>query len=286
MGADFWIILTACLVAIINSIFGSFLIMRRMAMIGDAIAHAVLPGIVIAYIVSQSRATLPLIIGAAISGLLVTYLIEFFTKRIRLQSDASIGISYTFFFAVGVILVSIFGESVDLDQECVLYGEIAMVHYDQLVLGGVDVGPRQVWILGTMLALITAMVVWAYNRLVITTFDESYALSLGINVVFWQYYIMGGVSLSTVVSFESVGAVLVIAFLVGPPATAYLITENLKKTIFTSIVFGITASILGFYLARLVDGSIAGAIASVIGIQFALVFVYARLRANKLKISI
>lgn len=255
-------------------------------MIGDAIAHAVLPGIVIAYIVSQSRATLPLIIGAAISGLLVTYLIEFFTKRIRLQSDASIGISYTFFFAVGVILVSIFGESVDLDQECVLYGEIAMVHYDQLVLGGVDVGPRQVWILGTMLALITAMVVWAYNRLVITTFDESYALSLGINVVFWQYYIMGGVSLSTVVSFESVGAVLVIAFLVGPPATAYLITENLKKTIFTSIVFGITASILGFYLARLVDGSIAGAIASVIGIQFALVFVYARLRANKLKISI
>ena len=207
--------------------------MRKMAMIGDAIAHAVLPGIVIAYFVSQSRAGLPVILGAAASGLLVTYLIEFFTKKIRLQSDASIGISYTFFFAIGVILVSLFGESVDLDQECVLYGEIAMVQYDQLVLGGLEWGPRQVWILGTVLAIITVMVVWAYNRLVITTFDESYALSLDINVAFWQYYIMGGVSLSTVVSFESVGAVLVIAFLVGPPATAYLITENLKKTIFT-----------------------------------------------------
>ena len=102
---------------------------------------------------------------------------------------------------------------------------------------------KPAWILGTVLAIITLMVVWAYNRLVITTFDESYAISLGINVAFWQYYIMGGVSLSTVVSFESVGAVLVIAFLVGPPATAYLITENLKKTIFASIFFGITASI-------------------------------------------
>lgn len=286
MSADFWIILTACLVAIINSIFGSFLIMRKMAMIGDAIAHAVLPGIVIAYFLSESRATLPLIIGAAISGLLVTFVIEFFTKKIKLQSDASIGISYTFFFAIGVILVSLYGKSVDLDQECVLYGEIAMVHYDQLKMGGIEVGPRQVWILSTVLLLIVGMVVWAYNRLVVTTFDENYALSLGINIAFWQYYIMGGVSLSTVVSFESVGAVLVIAFLVGPPATAYLITNSLRKTIFTSIIFGITASISGFYLASLMDGSIAGAIASMIGVQFGLVFLFTRLKANKVKFSV
>ena len=145
-------------------------------MVGDAIAHAVLPGIVIAYFLSGSRATLPLIIGAAISGLLVTFVIEFFTKRIKLQSDAAIGISYTFFFAVGVILVSLYGESVDLDQECVLYGEIAMVQYDQLMLGGQEIGPRQVWILSTVLAIIVAMVIWAYNRLVVTTFDENYAL--------------------------------------------------------------------------------------------------------------
>jgi manganese/zinc/iron transport system permease protein len=286
MPADFWIILTACLVAIINSIFGSILIMRKMAMIGDAIAHAVLPGIVIAYFLSQSRATLPLIIGAAISGLLVTFIIEFFTKKIKLQSDAAIGISYTFFFAVGIILISMFGESVDLDQECVLYGEIAMVHYDQLIFAGMELGPRQVWILGSILVLIIVMVTTTYNRLVVTTFDESYALSLGINVAFWQYYIMGGVSLSTVVSFESVGAVLVIAFLVGPPATAYLITEKLKNTIFTSIIFGITASISGFYVASWLDGSIAGAIASMIGVQFALVFLYTRLIANKVKFSV
>jgi manganese/zinc/iron transport system permease protein len=97
---------------------------------------------------------------------------------------------------------------------------------------------------------------------------------------------MGGVSLSTVVSFESVGAVLVIAFLVGPPATAYLITDNLKKTIYTSILFGISAAISGFYLASLLDGSIAGAIASMIGVQFGLVFLYTRIKANKVKFSV
>lgn len=275
---DFWIILTASLVAINAAILGCFLIMRKMAMIGDAISHAVLPGIVIAYFITQSRASLPILMGAAASGMLVTLLIQFFNKKVRLQNDASIGISYTFLFAIGIILISFFGTDVDLDQECVLYGEIAYVPLDLSFIGDYSIGPRQVWILFTSLIIIVTGVLFGYRKLVLTTFDESFAAALGINVAFWQYYLMAGVSLTTVVSFESVGAVLVIAFISGPPATAYLLTESFSKMIWLSIALGISASIIGYFAAVFLNGSIAGAIASVIGLQFALVFSINRLR--------
>lgn len=246
-------------------------------MIGDAISHAVLPGIVLAYLLTNSRASFPMLVGAAASGMLVTYFIQFFNKRVRLQQDASIGISYTFLFAVGIILISLFSNDVDLDQECVLYGEIAYVPLDKLYLGGIYLGPRQVWILGSTLVLILGGVLAGYRKLVLTTFDESFAAAMGINVVFWQYYLMAGVSLTTVVSFESVGAVLVIAFIAGPPATAFLITKQFKSMLFLSVAFGISASIIGYFTAYWLQGSIAGAITTIIGLQFTMVFIYTRL---------
>ncbi|MCB9241018.1 MAG: metal ABC transporter permease [Flavobacteriales bacterium] len=269
---DIWIIITASLVAANAAILGSFLIMRRMAMVGDAISHAVLPGIVIAYFLTNSRASFPMLMGAAASGMIVTTFIQFFNKKVKLQNDASIGISYTFLFAVGIILISFFGSNVDLDQECVLYGEIAYVPIDTLFIGELNIGPRQFWILLTTLIIIVSAVIMAYRKLVLTTFDEAFASAIGINVVFWQYYLMAGVSLTTVVSFESVGAVLVIAFIAGPPATAYLLTHSFKRMIYLSILIGIVCSIIGYYTAVWLNGSIAGAISSVIGLVFAIVF--------------
>ncbi|MFT5512261.1 MAG: manganese/zinc/iron transport system permease protein [Bacteroidia bacterium] len=271
---DFWIILTASLVATSTAILGCFLIMRKMAMIGDAISHAVLPGIVIAYYITNSRASFPILIGAAASGMVVTYLIQFFNQKVKLQQDASIGISYTFLFAIGIILISLFSGDVDLDQDCVLYGEIAYVPLDTLTIGDANIGPRQVWILGGTLILITISVVLAYRKLVLTTFDPAFASAMGISVVLWQYYLMAAVSLTTVVSFESVGAVLVIAFLSGPAATAFLLTKDFKRMILLSIGFGISASFIGYYTAEWLEGSIAGAIASIIGLQFAIAFIY------------
>ncbi len=271
---DFWIILTASLVATTTAILGCFLIMRKMAMIGDAISHAVLPGIVIAYYISHSRASLPILVGAAASGMVVTYLIQFFNQKVKLQQDASIGISYTFLFAIGIILISLFSGNVDLDQDCVLYGEIAYVPLDHMSIAGHYAGPRQVWILGSTLIIILTSVIIAYRKLVLTTFDPAFASAMGISVVLWQYYLMAGVSLTTVVSFESVGAVLVIAFLSGPAATAFLLTKDFKKMIYLAVGFGISASILGYYTAVWLAGSIAGAIATVIGLQFAIAFIY------------
>jgi len=271
---DLWIILTAILVASSSAILGSFLIMRKMAMIGDAISHAVLPGIVLAYFITHNRTGFPILVGAAATGLVVTWFIQFFNRIVKLQIDASIGISYTFLFAIGIILISLFGPNIDLDQECVLYGEIAYVPLDFLYIGNIQIGPRQFWILLTNFIIVSGAVLFAYRRLFITSFDEAFASAIGIPVIFWQYYLMGGVSLTTVVSFESVGAILVIAFLVGPPATAYLLTEQFKKMIFYSILLGISASILGYYLAVGLNASIAGSITAVIGFQFTLAFLY------------
>ena len=263
---------------------GSFLVMRKMVMIGDAISHAVLPGIFVAYWVSGSTASLPMLIGAALSGILATLMIEWFTKKARLQSDAAIGISYTLLFAIGIILISKFGANADLDQQCVLYGEIEYVSlWLQPILGGLML-PKQAIILLVVCILLTVAVIWGYKGLFITTFDPNFALSTGVAVTFWHYFLMTGVSLTTVVSFESVGAILVIAFLSGPPAIAYLLTENFKKMILFACTIGILSSAAGYYAAKWLDVSVAGAISSVIGIVFVIVFVFTNVVKSKARV--
>ncbi|MCB9244882.1 MAG: metal ABC transporter permease [Flavobacteriales bacterium] len=279
---ELWIIGTAALVATSSSLLGCFLVLRRMVMFGDAISHAVLPGIVIAYFLTHNKTGFPVLAGAALTGLLATLFIQFFNRKVRLQIDASIGISYTFLFALGVILISLLGPNVDLDQECVLYGEIAYVPLELIeIIPGLSL-PRQFWILLLNMLMVTAFVRISYRYLKLGSFDPAFAAGVGIPVALWQFALLGGVSLTTVVSFESVGAILVIAFLAGPPATAYLLSRALKQMLYLSVAFGITATILGYYLATLLNASIAGSIATVIGVQFLFAFLYVRLKRNSL----
>lgn len=268
----FWIILTGALVASCSALVGCFLVLRKMAMVGDAISHAVLPGIVLAYLIAQSRDSAFMLLGAAIFGVLITVLIETLHKQGSMQIDAAIGLSFTWLFAVGVILISLFAGQVDLDQECVLYGEIAYIPLSIWEWRGQGLGPVAVWQLGFLLILILLLMAWGYKGLVITTFDEKFAASVGISVVFWHYALMSLVSLTTVLSFESVGAILVVAFLVGPPSTAYLLTQNLPAMLAFSVVLGILAAVLGYYLAIWLNASIAGGMATVVGIEFLVAF--------------
>jgi len=269
---DFWIILTGILVVASTGTLGCFLVLRKMTMVGDAISHAVLPGIVITYLLSGERNSFFMIIGAGLIGLLTTFLIEFLHKKGQVQEDASIGITFTSFFALGVILISYFAGNVDLDQDCVLYGEIAYITLDPMLIGGVEYGPRAVWLLATVFLIVIFVVYIGFRSLKVTTFDPSYAASIGISATLWHYILMSLVSLTTVASFESVGAILVVAFLTVPPATAYLLTENLKRMLLLSILFGVLASVSGYYLAELSNGSIAGAMATASGFIFAVVF--------------
>jgi len=270
--SDFWIILTGALVAVNCGLLGAFLLLRRMAMTGDAISHAVLPGIVMAYLISGSRNSVVMLIGAAIFGLLTARLIELFKKRARLQADASIGITFTFLFAVGVVLVSAFSGNIDLDQECVLYGDIAFVPFDLLYNGNTNLGPATVWLQGGNLIAVLAVLIFGFRGFFITGFDAGYARGLGINTGAWHYLLMGMVSLTTVMSFNAVGAILVVAFLVVPPATAYLLSTRMRTMLWLTAAFGIVSAVGGFYLADLWKTSISASMAVMSGVLFAAVF--------------
>ncbi|MFQ3214978.1 MAG: manganese/zinc/iron transport system permease protein [Marivirga sp.] len=279
--SSFYIILTGSLVAVCCAILGCFLILRKMAMVGDAISHAVLPGIVLAFLWSGSRDSVTMLIGAGTLGIISTFIIEFLNNKGKLQSDASIGVTFTWLFALGVILISAFAGQVDLDQECVLYGEIAYVPLDTIMLSnGIDIGPQALYLLGAVLLMVITFVSLGFNQLKITSFDPQYAISLGISATLWNYLLMAFVSFTTVASFESVGAILVVAFLIAPPATAYLLTKKLKKMIFLACLVGILSAIGGHFLAISINGSIAGAMATVAGLLFAIAFIFTRIKSK------
>ncbi|UXP31757.1 metal ABC transporter permease [Reichenbachiella agarivorans] len=272
---SFYIIATGSLVAISCGLLGCFLILRKMAMVGDAISHAVLPGIVIAFLISGSRDSFTMLIGAGIIGVLTTFLIEFFHKKGNLQSDASIGVTFTWLFALGVILISVFAGEVDLDQDCVLYGEIAYVPLDLWIgTNGVIYGPRPLYVTGGVLLIVLLFITLGYKELHVTTFDPAFASAIGISTALWHYLLMSAVSLTTVASFESVGAILVVALLIAPPATAYLLTDNFKRMLGITVILGVLVSFTGYYLAVWLDGSIAGAMSTMAGVFFTLAFIF------------
>ncbi|WP_018664864.1 metal ABC transporter permease [Heyndrickxia acidiproducens] len=262
-----WIILIGALVGSSCSILGCFLVLRKMSMIGDAISHSVLPGIVIAFLLSGSRDSVAMMFGAAAIGFVTVFLIQMFQNS-GVQSDASIGVVFTALFAIGVVLISLYTREVDLDLDCVLYGEIAYAPWDTLHIGGYSMGPKAVWGAGASFILNILVIALFYKQFKITTFDPALAASLGIPVMFFHYLLMGLVSISTVASFESVGAILVVGMIIVPAATAYLLTDKLSRMMIISIVLSIVSSLLGYYVAYLLDASIGGTMVSVTGLLF------------------
>jgi len=200
----------------------------------------------------------------------------------KLQSDASIGIVFTLFFAIGVILISIYAGQVDLDQECVLYGEIAFVPFDTIVWGsdadGIEIGPRAFWAIGIVFLIVLTSIVVGFERLKTVTFHPSLAVSLGINVVFWHYFLMTLVSMTTVASFDAVGAILVVALLVIPASSAYLVTSSLKGMLWVAAAYGQASVLMGYGIAFLLDSSISASIAVTAGLLLFMTIVVLEIR--------
>ncbi|HBL28446.1 MAG TPA: zinc ABC transporter permease [Acidobacteria bacterium] len=262
------ILLVACSVAASCALLGSFLVLRKMALLGDAISHAVLPGIVLAFLFTGSRAALPMVIGAGVLGVVTVLLVEMFNRSRRLREDASIGVVFPALFSLGVILISRYASQVDLDLDCVLYGEIAYAPWDVLTFAGREVGPKALWVTGGVLLFNLALVGTLWKELQLSTFDAGLAATLGFSPVALHYLLMSAVSVTVVGSFESVGAILVVALLVVPPATAWLLTERLEHMVGLAILLGIVSALGGYAFARWWDASIAGAMAMVAGLLF------------------
>ena len=274
MDASLIILLVGSCVAASCALLGTFLVLRKMTLMGDAISHAVLPGIAIAFLWSGGRNALPMVIGAAALGVLTVFLVEVGTRSRRLQEDASIGVVFPALFSIGVILISRYAGQVDLDLECVLYGEIAYTPLDIVYWQGRELGPRALWINLPILAGVVAFILFFYKELKLSTFDPALAAALGFSPILLHYLLMTILSVTIVGAFESVGAILVVAMLVVPAATAYLLTERLSVMLGLSVLFGVSSAISGYFVARQLDASIAGSMAMMAGAIFALGFLF------------
>jgi len=274
MSSDLIIIGTAVLVVANCASIGVFLVLRQMAMMSDAISHAVLLGIVIAVFAVGGRETVPVIVGGVLSGILTVSLVELLYRTGKLRKDSSIGIVFPFLFAIGVILVTQAG-NVHIDAQHVLYGSIEFVPFDTLYVDEINIGSKSLWVLGILAIANISFIAILYKELKISTFDASLAVGVGLMPVFIHYLLMIMVATTAVVAFESVGAILVIAFFIVPAAAAYLLTDRLSRMIILSVSLGIISAVTGYLFAILADVSIAGSMATMAGIMFGLIWVFA-----------
>ncbi|WEV80828.1 metal ABC transporter permease [Bacillus velezensis] len=290
MSYEAWIIATGILVGVSCALIGTFLVLRNMAMLADAISHTVLLGIVGAFLVTGALNGIPMFIGVAASGSLTAFFVQFLHSK-GVQSDAAIGVVFTSLFAIGVILLSVYGKHVHLDIEHSLMGEIAFVPWNTAQLFGFDIGPKAFWMILSVLIINVLLIVSCYKEFKIAAFDPEMAIAIGIPVLVIHYVQMGMLSLTTVASFDSVGAVLVVAMLIVPPAAAYLLTNRLSSMLFISAGIGGLSAVLGYGAATWLNVSISGAMAAMTGVFFLLAFLFSpaqgliskRLAARKLK---
>ena len=274
-GPQLEIQLIVSLVAAACALPGVFLVLRRMALLSDAISHAVLLGIVLAFFLVGDLTSPLLVVGAAVIGLVTVTLVELVGRTGLVREDAAIGLVFPALFSLGVILVSRFADSVHLDTDAVLLGEVAFAPFDRLVVGGYDVGPQAAYVGAALLTVNAVCVVLFYKELKLATFDPALAVALGFSPGLVHYGLMTLVSTTAVGAFNAVGAILVVALMIVPAATAYLLTDRLSLLLVGSVAIGVASAIAGYWLAHALDASIAGSVAAMAGAIFVVAFLFA-----------
>ena len=239
-----------------------------MALLSDAISHSILLGIVFFALMTKSLTSPLLLIGAGLSGLILVFVIELLSKTRLIAQSVSMGVLYPFFFSIAVILINVFGRNVHLDTHTVLLGEIAFTVFDPWTLGTLSLGPKAFYIGLFLLILNLVFLIAYYKPLMLSTFDPSFALTLGLSPMVFHYLIMGLVSFTTVASFNSIGAILVVAFMIAPPSTAFLLTKRLHTMFLLTFMIALLSCTLGVSVAFLFDTSVSGSIAIVMGVVF------------------
>lgn len=241
---DGWIIAVATLCALAAALIGNFLVLRRMSMLGDAISHAVLPGLAAAFFISDSRSSWPMFVGAVLVGILTAFFTEWIRRVGRVDEGASMGVVFTSLFALGLILIVQAADHVDLDPGCVLYGAIELTPLDRIDFFGMSI-PRAAAMLMTVALINLLFVVVMYKELKIASFDPALATTLGFNSSLIHYLLMILVAVTAVASFETVGNVLVVAMFVVPPAASYMLTDRLQIMIPLSLFLAVLAAVGG-----------------------------------------
>lgn len=245
---DHWIAATGLLAAVACALPGCFLVLRRMSMMGDAISHAVLPGLAAAFLITGSRGSFPMLIGAVACGVFTALATDWVHRRGRVEHGAAMGVVFTSLFALGLVLIVRGADAVDLDPGCVLYGAIELTPLDTVALGGVDV-PRAAIQLAVVTLVNIAVIVIFFKELKLTSFDPEFAESLGYRAARMHTLLMVMTATTAVAAFESVGSILVVAMLIVPAAAAHLLTDRLWSMLLVAAGIGAVAAVAGHLAA-------------------------------------
>jgi len=286
LAIDTWIVVTGALAAVSCALVGNFLVLRKMSMMGDAISHAVLPGLAIAFLITGARSSLTMFVAAAIAGVFTALFTQWICKFGNVDRGASMGIVFTTLFALGLIMIVQAADQVDLDPGCVLYGAIETTPLDVIwrpeILGTELAVPRAALVLAGVTLLNLLFIVLFFKELRISSFDPELATTMGINANLMHYLLMTLVAITTVAAFEAVGSIIVIAMLITPPAAAYLLTDRLATMVALSVVLAIASAGFGHLGALLMpewlgfeSASTSGMMAVLSGVIFGLVLLLA-----------
>jgi len=275
MNAHIEILSIAVVVAVACALPGTFLVLRKRALISDAISHAVLPGIVLGFFLTENLSSPLLMIGAVAAGLFTAWITELLTRTRLVKEDAAIGLVFPVLFSVGVILVSRYAGNVHLDTDAVLLGELAFAPFDRFVVAGVDMGPRSLWSMGTVLLLNLGLILIFFKEIKLSTFDSGLAQAQGFAPGWIHYGLMTVVSITVVGAFDSVGSILVVALMIAPPAAAFLLTRRLEVMLLLAALIGALSAVAGYGAAAVLDVSIAGSMATLCGVSFGAALLFA-----------
>lgn len=236
------------LVAVACAVLGCWLYVRRLSMMSDALSHIVVPGIAVGFIVSGGRESLAMLLGAVFAGVTASFLISAVQRRTRVKEDAAIGVVYTALFAAGVILVNKVARNVHLDPDCVLFGNVLGVRDESFVL------------VALACAAVIVVTLVLFRPLLVSSFDPGLAAALGLPVLALHHGLMALLSVTAVASFEAVGAVLVVALLIAPAATAHLVCDRMAPMLAVAVAHAVLSALAGMYVAIWFDTNPAGSI--------------------------
>ncbi|MBS0941996.1 metal ABC transporter permease [Leuconostoc mesenteroides] len=248
-------LVTSILVGIMSGIIGSFIILRGMSLMGDAISHAVLPGVAVAYMLGIN-----LLLGASAFGILAALLIGVVTMKSKLKNDTAIGIVFSAFFALGFILISLAESATNLHH--ILFGNVLAVSDSDLITTAI------------VLSIVLLFVVTFYKELLITSFDNTFAKAYGLKTQIMHYALMLVLTLVTVTALQTVGIILIVAMLITPAATAYLLTNRMSHMMIVAAIFSVISSIVGLYLSFTFNWASGPAIVLTAAIFFTLAFIF------------
>jgi len=267
-----WMVVLGATAGAACALVGCYLVLRRLSLLGDAISHAVLPGLVLAFLLTGRLGGWPMLLGALAMGLLTSLLTAAVHRATGVGEDAGMGVVFTSLFALGVVMLS--GRRADLDVNCVLNGLLEMAADDRVLMLGVEV-PRSLFTLGPVLALVVIVLVVAWKEIKLTSFDPALATALGLPAVLIHQGMLGLVAGVTVASFEAVGSILVVAMLIVPPVTAQMLTEKLHRMYLLAALVAVISAVVGVLLAYRLNTSAPGMMSVVAGGQLGLAWLFA-----------